>query len=443
MMIEAGFSTRDITPAAGSVIPGGFSPRLSTGTLDPLQATVCVIRNQKHTAAVIGVDMVSLACVTADRIRANVAADTGISEQDIIVAASHTHGGGPSNDVLGSEADEGYLSLCVSRIGEAAIEAYEKLQPVTCAHASGDFEGWAFNRRFKMRDGSEASQPSKGNPEIVMPAGPVDPELGVIAFRTRNGTPLGAIASFACHPTVIWGNTFTGDFPAYWRSSLREKLHPDFEFVFLNGACGDIAQIDFANPNVREGGIDWARDMGEALANKTLCLIESVDYAESVNLITVHGMTRVEYRHPTETALESARSLIASDSPWNSKKWQARDVVLLAEELGQTRDVACRVDMIGIGSAIIAAAPWQPFCEFGLSIKAGAPDRLILLAAFANGMLGYVPTRAAFRGGGYEPTLCRGSKLAPDAGEKIVAESIRLLNKLQDLQQAGQHPTLQ
>jgi len=45
-------------------------------------------------------------------------------------------------------------------------------------------------------------------------------------------------------------------------------------------------------------------------------------------------------------------------------------------------------------------------------------------------MLGYVPTPQAFEGGGYEPTLCRGSKLAPDAGGQIADESSRLLREL-------------
>lgn len=427
MTIEVGFSKRDITPAIGSVIPGGFSPRPSTDILDPLQTTACVIRCKKHTLAVIGIDVVSLSCATADRMRMIVAASVGISEQNIIVAASHTHGGGPSIDVLGSEADAAYLDRCVKLVNEAVAEAYKKLQPATCAQTTGDIDGWSFNRRFTMRDGSEATQPAIGDPRIVAPAGPVDPELGVIAFRTRDGVLLGAIASFACHPTVIWGDTFTGDFPAYWRASLREKTHPEFELVFLNGACGDIGPTNFADSTVHEGGVKKARKMGEALANKTVSLMESADYTDSVELTTMHGSVRVAYRHPTDAQLHAARALVADESPWGREKWQARDVILLAEKLGNAQDVVCRVDIFGIGPAIIAAAPWQPFCEFGLKIKTGTPDRPVLLATFANGMLGYVPTPAAFRGGGYEPTLCRGSKLTPDAGEKIVGEFLRLL----------------
>lgn len=430
MTIEVGFSVRDITPAVGSTIPGGFGPRISRGIQDPLQTTACVIRDCNHTVAVIGMDMVALSCETADRIRATISTAVCIPEQDIIVAASHTHGGGPSIDVLGSDADEEYLDLCVTRVSEAAIDAHSNLQPAECAHAVGQCEGWSFNRRFKMRDGSEATQPAKGNPDIVAPTGPVDHELGMIAFRTPDGMPLGALACFACHPTVIWGDMFTGDFPAYWRSSLCEKIHPDFKLVFLNGACGNIGPSDFANPAVREGGVDWARKMGQALADETVRLIEAADYAESVGLTTAHGAIRVAYRHPTRSALDSARALVAADSPWDSKKWQARDVVLLAEQLGDTRDVACRVDIIGIGDAIIAAAPWQPFCEFGLKIKNSVPGRPVLLATFANGTLGYVPTQAAFIGGGYEPTLCRGSKLAANAGEQIVGEFIHLLQQL-------------
>lgn len=83
-----------------------------------------------------------------------------------------------------------------------------------------------------------------------------------------------------------------------------------------------------------------------------------------------------------------------------------------------------------MGEAAIAAAPWQPFCDYGLKIKSASRFRPTLVATFANGMLGYVPTPRSFEGGGYEPTLCRGSKLQPDAGDLIVAETTRLITSL-------------
>jgi hypothetical protein len=56
--MEVGFATRDITPAIGKHIPGLFGPRVSTGVLDPLLATACVIREGDRVAAIVGADAV-------------------------------------------------------------------------------------------------------------------------------------------------------------------------------------------------------------------------------------------------------------------------------------------------------------------------------------------------------------------------------------------------
>lgn len=425
-MLKAAFATQDITPPVGAAVPGGFAPRASTGVLDPLQVRACVIEGSPESVAIVGVDAVSLRFDIVEKARRRIKEACGIAERNVIIAASHTHSGGPSNDVLGTDSDDTYCDLIAARTAEAVIAAHVRLEDVDVACASGTCEGWAFNRRFKMRGGGERTNPGKENPDRLKRAGPDDPEVGVIAFRTAEGRLLGAIGNFACHSTVVGGTQFSGDYAAYWQRALHELAGPEFTLVFLNGACGDINQIDFTNPDVRETGVEWARLMGDALARETMRVVESATFENQARVIAAHGEAEVSYRRPTPEALAEARSLLDSDAPWNGEKWLARDRVLLAQQIGDARGVSCPVDVVRVGDAAIAAAPWQPFCEFGLNIKAGSGCRPTLVAAFANGMLGYVPTPQGFEGGGYEPTLCRGSKLQPNAGDAIVAETIRI-----------------
>ena len=75
----------------------------------------------------------------------------------------------------------------------------------------------------------------------------------------------------------------------------------------------------------------------------------------------------------------------------------------------------------------IAAAPWQPFCAFGLELKAVAPGH-VMVAMLANGNIGYIPTPEAFVGGGYETTHCRGSRHTPETGGIISQASQQLLS---------------
>ena len=429
-MIRVGFSTMDITPEVGAAVPGGFAPRESTGVLDPLQARACVAVGQEDTVAVVGVDAVSLRFDTVEKARNRIESSCGIPPRHVLVAANHTHSGGPSNDVLGTDSDDGYCDLIASRIAKAVEQAHSGAHEAHVAWASRVCNGISFNRRFKMRDGTEATNPGKDNADKVEVAGPTDPEVGLIAFRSPDGRLLGAIANFACHSTVVGGTQFSADYSGYWHRAIQALAGSEFTLVFLNGACGDLTQIDHTNPHASERGVAWAEKMASALSQTAMHAIESSDFAADAEVAAESGSAKVRYRHPTKEALDEAKALLDSDADWTSKKWQARDLVLLQELIGTTENVDCPVDAFRIVEAAVVAAPWQPFCVYGLDIKKVSPFRPTLVATFANGMLGYVPTAQAFKGGGYEPTLCRGSKLQPEAGDQIVEETIRLLNLL-------------
>jgi len=429
-MIQIGFGTADITPAVGSAIPGGFAPRTSTGVRDLLQARACVIEGHPHCAAVVGVDAVSLRFDTIEKARGAIESTVGIPAHHVTIAANHTHSGGPSNDVLGTDSDDAYCDLVATRIAEAVRAAHERREEAEAAWASTSCEGWSFNRRFKMKDGSEATNPGKTNPNKVEVAGPTDPEIGAIAFRRATGGWLGAIASFACHSTVVGGTEFSADYSGCWQQALHGRAGSDFTLVFLNGACGDVTQIDHENADVKESGPEWAKAMAGALADSMLASIDSAQFHADVPVRAAHGTASVRYRHPKMEALAQARALVDSPDDWAKEKWQARDLILLAEAIGDADGVECSVDALAIGDAAVAASPWQPFCEYGLRIKQESCFSPTLIATFANGMLGYVPTPRAMEKGGYEPTLCRGSKLQPDAGDRITRETIRVLSML-------------
>lgn len=419
-MITAGFASVDITPPLGSEIPGGFSPRRATGVLDPLGVHACVIEDGTAFAAV-GVDAVSLPASVVRAAQMAVAGRCPLPPEALLVAASHTHCGGPAHPVLGTDADPAYQERVAQAIADAVVLAWERRIPATLSVGSALCPGWAFNRRWRMRQGGEATNPGKGNPDKMAPAGPTDDEVGILACHGLDGGVLGYVGNFACHSTVIWGNEFSGDFSAYWRQALGAPL------VFLDGACGDINQIDFSRADSNESGPVHAQAMGRALAAATLQALVAAPRLRTAPIR--HARTRLclGLRLPTAAQLAADRELVtAPAATWGSRHWQARDRLLLAESLDGQTALECGVSVHRLGPALLAAAPWQPFCEFGLRLKheiSGAP---VLPVMLADGNVGYVPTPQAFVGGGYEPTLCRGSKLLPEAGGAIAAALVAL-----------------
>jgi hypothetical protein len=52
------------------------------------------------------------------------------------------------------------------------------------------------------------------------------------------------------------------------------------------------------------------------------------------------------------------------------------------------------------------------------------------VVSLANEWVGYVPTAQAFVGGGYEPRTARSSKLAPDAGQRLLETALKALGRV-------------
>jgi len=89
------------------------------------------------------------------------------------------------------------------------------------------------------------------------------------------------------------------------------------------------------------------------------------------------------------------------------------------------------VQAIRIGPACIVANPAEYFCRFGLDIKAQSKSPYTYVVELANGCVGYVPGyEQVIKGEGYEPRTARSSKLSPEAGERLAAAAVEVVNGL-------------
>jgi hypothetical protein len=430
ILIRAGFSAVDITPPADAHIPGGFRPVPAQGVRDPLEVTAAVITDDDMVVALVGVDAVSLKTEDVLEARALAEESSGVPAGNILVAASHVHSGGPANDVLGTDSDAHYRAHIVHQIANAVTEANTRLVPASIGWASGAAEGLAWNRRWVMRDGSHQTHADPDDPDVIGRAGPDDPEVLLLAARGLDGEILGFIGNFTCHPTVMGGPNFSAGYPGAWRRTL--KTLTGGEMVFLNGAMGDITQVNkrLDQPQTGEAGVERFARM---LTGESLKLLADMRWRDDLPLAVATEVLDMPFRVPSADQLEADRALLA-ENPWPGDYARdvvfARERVLLAEYIDQVGAARCEVKCLRIGNLAIASSPGQMFCEFGLATKARSPFDATMFVSLASGNIGYVPTAEAIERGGYEPTLCRGSRSVPEAGEMIVEASMRLLKSL-------------
>ena len=324
-----------------------------------------------------------------------------------------------------AEADPEYAKVVSRGVVDAVKHAWEKRSPCKVGSGAGKVAGIHFNRRFLMRDGREVTHPGKMHPEIVRPAGPVDPKVGVLAVADAEGKVMGVVVNFGCHCTVTEeGTEYSADYVHYLREHLR-RLLGDMAVVFLQGACGDVTQIDNQSRGW-EKGHSWADMMGATLAGETARVVNRVQW-EGEPVIRVAG-ERVSIGIREGDGCEKPRLGLGSGEFW--EEMYEKEKPHVARMRQETPVVDCEICGIRTGELAMVSNGGELFCAPSLEIQESSGFHKTWVVTLANEYLGYIPTAKAFYAGGYEVRTARSSFLDVTAAQRIVEGSLRVLKKL-------------
>jgi hypothetical protein len=427
--LQAGFGSSDITPEVGANIPGGFRANPNKGIRDPLWAVACVLSDGSTPVALVGIDELFIMKSTVQKARERIGKSTRIPAANVLVAASHTHTGGPIASCLGSESDPAYEDRVAMGIAKAVEDAWAELAPCEVGIGLGKEDTISFNRRFLMKDGREITHPgkpgTKNHDQIVRPAGPIDPDVGVLAVRKPDGPVRGVVVNFACHCTVVGGNQISPDYVAYLRKDLRAVYGASTHIVFLNGACGDITQVDNES-TAKEFGPEHAAMMGSKLAAEAVRTINRMAWLKTLSTAAATQTVPVLIRPEPDAAAEKPAFGLGSgpDEVYEAERKK------VAEEREKEPVLGCEVQGLRIGPLGIATNGSEYFVDYSLRMKAASPHRFTWFVELANEYIGYVPTAQAFVAGGYEPRTARSSKLAPDCGQRLLEGGLSVLRRI-------------
>jgi CheY-like chemotaxis protein len=118
------------------VMPGQNGFQLTRAiTRDPLYAVACVVTDGTTPVALVGIDELFIGKHTVKQARERIAKSTPIPAANVLIAASHTHSGGPIVSCLGTEGDPAYeTALAVAARKFPAKFAYQKNYDARLAH---------------------------------------------------------------------------------------------------------------------------------------------------------------------------------------------------------------------------------------------------------------------------------------------------------------------
>lgn len=449
---RAGFAERDITPEIGMEQPGGYGKAFHTKLHDPCKVRAAVFDDGHGRVALVGIDALLIRGVTVQAARRQIEAQCGIPAGHVLVAASHSHSAGPTGMILPGEfdgasplvqslayekssvADAGYLARVERAIVEAVVEADAGRFVAACGAGAGHEDQAAFNRRFHMQGGLTMTHPGQGNPEIVEPAGPIDPQVGVIGAWDEAGTLRGCVVNYACHATTGPGG-ISADYVHYLEQTIRGLMGPQAVVVFLPGAAADVTQVDNRSPyQIQQFGEPAARRVGGRIGAEALRVLLSMHTGGLAPVAAKQEVLKLKRRPPRPERVSAARELVQKDpAQVDATEWTfAKEIVLLDARLDREPITDVEVQAVQVGPAVFLACPAEYFCQFGHDMRAACKFPLTVPVSLANDCVGYVPTEEALgpRGGGYETRLTSYSNLEPLAGRRIADTLVELSREM-------------
>jgi neutral ceramidase len=447
--LRAGAACLDITPPLGTRMPGYFHERRATAVHDPLFVRSFALEREGAGIAVAVCDLIGVKRAALDRAKARIVETVGLSPERVLICCTHTHTGAETGE-------DAYTEFLIGRIADAVRLAWERREPAEVGWGRATEERLVFNRRYRMRDGTVLTNPGIGNPDVIEPVGPIDPEVGVLCLRRVVGRPnpaasrrdvgaergsgegcggetIGLLANYSLHYVGIPEDGFaiSADYFGYFGSMIQRMRGEAFIAALSNGACGDVNNIDvLGQSRPKNDHYQHTERVAARVAEAVFWAWNEMSFAADVPLGA--AMTEVALpRRPLPSAADRDRAREIEAAIAVGQRVTMGDRAFAARVLRQMEDapaeVATWVQALRVGDLALVSAPGELLVELGLEIKRRSPFGLTLILELANDSVGYLPTCRAYEEGAYEPEA---SLFAPGVGEQIVGASLHLLDRL-------------
>lgn len=421
----------DITGPIGSSMPGYFIDRFTTGIKDRLYAKAFAATDGETTFAMLELDCCELTDDYKDLIIDRVCSMNDISKEFVSVSATHTHYGIPCGGLTGEVCDTEFMNMCVKTAADCVTMALKKMQDADAYFAEGFVDGIAFNRIYKLRDGTVKTQPPKDEPGVFYTEN--DPLLPALIIKDKDGNLKGTVYSYACHQDCVGGHEYTGDYSSEVSIQLKKKYGPEFVSMYVTGASGDINHLnpDHSTSNVKKEVTDLPhyRKMGRKIASELIRIIENEAKPVGDKVFAKCKKLEIQKRRATDKMIADAKAILAD--PEGRSKATCQSMLEYVE--AQTDYIhRTQVQVFGIGSVKMFMLPGEMFHRFATKVRAALPKEHCLFSTLSDGWNGYIPTPELvdmyedLYNKVYEIKLCHGSQLERNAGDIITDAAIEL-----------------
>ena len=388
--LRAGVARIEITPR-GPIWMAGYASRThaSTGVRQALWARAMAIdEGAGKPIVIVSTDLVGLQEEVAGEVADRVRRRYGIDRARLLLNSSHTHSGpvvwpGLVSMFTLPAGEEERLREYAARLTEDLVkvvgEAIADLAPAQFSYGAGQ-AGFAMNRREAGAGGMKIG---------INSSGPSDHEVPVIRVAGRDGRIRAILFAYACHNTTLTGEFYeiSGDYAGYAEAKL-EAAHPGATALFLELCGGD------QNPNPRST-VELAERHGGELAAEVQRVLDG-------RMRELHGPMRPAYFVTTLAFAPQGREVYEADLA-NAKAgpaFKARARRMLDHPVHET---AYPVQAIRFGKDLtLLALGGEAVVDYDLRAKREYAGEALIVAAYSNSVMCYIPSERVLREGGYE-----------------------------------------
>jgi len=422
----AGEGVVDITPPLG-IEMGGFhrtpgNERRIKGIRQPTAARALVLALGDTQVAVCSLDVAGVGREMADRIRGDVARQTGIPAENVRVCATHTHSM-PCFCYLRQwgalPAD--YMAVVEKKTVEAVKAAKADLAPAEVALGTSRAPGGNHNRTTKSFKTDEQFTRDSTDAERWL-----DTKLHALLFRRPGGKRTLLWYHFSAHAVCFADDIAGPDWPGTVAELVRKN--EGLEASFLQGHVGDV------NPG---DGKDWRGEIHQTTAAIYPALKQAIAAARPVAAGSLRTI-RQEFQVPFDMALFQDWLARYQKDPAKCAGGEWVDAGFAADWYRGNADrkrsqthLPISISAIGLGEIGLVFHPTELYSGYGLTIRRDSPFADTLVVGYTDGVIGYLSDPNAYKANEYAaivvPKILDYPPFTPTAGRELTAAAQRLL----------------
>lgn len=400
--IHAGFACSDITPPPGyKRSQWGGQSLVATRVIRPLLAKAAVFASRDHVVAIVSADICLICHDITRRVSEMLAAVIPSRKISVAINTSHSHQAaflGPPGEQPGDPTYAfGYDQILVERMGSAIARAYRALEPATISVAQKQTQGLNRNRRRKDQ--------------------PIDRTLSLVEVKNAKGETYGALWHFAAHPLSAMNTraAWDPDFPGV-SNDVMERLHPNVQFQYLQGAAGDVFPLDWylhQDPPSMPTSLETADFLGHRLADELQTLMGHGERVSDDGVVrSVDCTIELPTRTPCWTVAEAEAAVKKYGDRLDHSRyeeWKPNDhvntiaqtyedryrwvcgqfAVKIARDVG--KKMTCRLSAHRVGKLVLPTIPGELFSESGMQLRDHRSGTKTLVLPYSNDNLLYLP----------------------------------------------------